>query len=156
MYEKINTFILKNEMKRKDHRKHERIVCQLASDDFVLVCINGHRLHRIYKEYFMLDLEKLDINDNLEKIYQECYNSNKMDVYPVYTVDTTDNGKLVAFKDRADNLYFYREAFLKEYGKINDLYLIVNPEKPFSPAVIVDLKNRSMETGIICPVNYRG
>lgn len=156
MYEKINNLILKNEMKRIAKKKHERIMIQESADGFILVCIDGFRMHRIYKDYFMIDQDKINHNSNIEKIYNDCVNENDTEAYFTgLIIDTADNGKLIEFKDRKGKYYYYREKFIKEFNKPTDLYLLVNNKKSLAPAIVIDIENNSLDTGLVCPVNYR-
>ena len=149
MFEKMNTVILNNLLKREAGKKHENML-YTDDDGFVYVCIGGTRMHRALKSKVMIDLGKLKQSDSIARIFKESNEAITTPAYYTGTTITKDKIKLAEYKDDTGRRFYYNLKLLEEFGKLDSFYLMVS-EKQYAPAIIVTA-NYNFEMGLILPV----
>lgn len=149
--EKIQIALLKNQMKKEAGKRHDNVLIA-SDDDSIYACIAGHRLHRIPKTFWFLNLETLQPNNKsiTNLFYKEIENCT-VEAFFTGISKQVNGGTVLQIATRDGFSIWLSEKLVKEYGNANDLVFLVNPEKKYS--VAIPRNEYGYEMGIICPVN---
>lgn len=148
--EKIQVMLLKNQMKKEQMKKHHQVIVTKL-DDFLYICIAGHRLHRIHKNNWFLNLETLTPPSQIGTIFTDAEKVCDTEAYFTGYTRSVDSGTVIEIKTREGYSVWLNEKYVKEYGDPRELVFLVDTDKRNS--VAIPMNYAGYKLGLICPVN---